>query len=426
MAQRFSYKAVASGPRFSGAGGASAGAAVIAGEGDAADEAALRRKLYEQGLVPIEIRPAGKRVFPRATKPRAVSTTGAFTSKPMRSRDRQWFFQTFRRLLEGRTPTEEALTTMVELAPTPSSRGACERVRSAVRSGRPLAEAVEEIPGLAAAHYVALLRVGHASGAIVKVVALIDDAMTRRRELTRLVVSRLTYPLIVVTAAIGAVWFLSAYVIPRVAETLASVGSDLPFATRFTLEAASVLMWLAPITLTAGIGVTIAWRRSVMPAGVRQWVEGWLTRAPIVRDIAWTGQAALTCDILATTLEGGGDLLEAMDLAGCSLQSTVLRARLIDARARVREGGDIGEALHNASVLPPLVSAIVRTGVRSCDITGAFRRGAQAAAQRQDEVTQRLSMLLEPAIILMLAALVGWVMYSLVAGMLTIYDLGGI
>lgn len=434
---RFAYKAIAAGPAPSG-GVVSRSSdrrakGLIAGEQEADDESALRRSLREKGLVAIEVRPVGRGVLarlgasaPLRTRDEARSGAATAASRRVRARDRAWFFQTLRRLLEGQTPVEESLATMAELAPGPAARSACERVRAALRGGSTLADAAQRVAGLAEPHHIALLRVGHASGSLTKVVGLIDAALRRRRELHRLVAGRLTYPAIVVVVAILVVWFMSAYIVPRFAETLASAGASLPLATRFTLGAADAMLWLAPIAVLAAIGLAVAWRRGALPVEFRQAVEAQTLRVPVLRDLVWTGHAALTCDVLATTVAGGGDLLEAMDLAGGSLRSPLLRSRLKRARTMVREGRDVGEALHEAAVFPPLVSAIVRTGVRSGDLPGGLRRAADAAAERQRDLTERLVTLLEPAGILLIATVVGWVIYSVVAGMLSIYDLGGI
>ncbi|MFU8828710.1 MAG: type II secretion system F family protein, partial [Phycisphaerales bacterium] len=142
-------------------------------------------------------------------------------------------------------------------------------------------------------------------------------------------------------------------------------------------------------------------------------------------ELLWHNQAGVVCDVLASMLEGGGDVLEALTQSLDVVRSREIRRRLEGARSRVREGSDLGKALRGEGgegVLPPMTAAVVGVGVRSGELVGALRRAAELCVERQSRTTQRLLTLMEPAIVLVLAASVGWVVYSLVVGMLAMTD----
>ncbi|RMD66537.1 MAG: type II secretion system F family protein [Planctomycetota bacterium] len=409
MTLRFAYKAVA-------AQGGAQRRGFVQGVEEAVSVEALRRQLRSRGLVVVQAKPAGK----------GVAGTWRRGQGRLRAAERLWFFQTLAQLLEGATPLEEALATMQELAPSPRARSACEAVRQRLRSGESLAQAVEAIEGLAPPQQAALLRVGAATGDVARAARLAAEGLVRRRELAQAAWAKLTYPAIVLTAALGAVWFLSVFVVPRISQTLRSLGAELPWMTRATLGVAQAAVWGAPALAALVVAAVVAWRRGWAPPRLRAWLGRRLLEAPVLRDMLWAGQAALACDTIASTVAGGGDVLEGLRLAGQSLGLEALQRRFHEALTLVREGMDVAEALRRTRALPPLVEAVVRTGVRSGDLEGAFARASRVAAQRQREATERFVTFLEPATILALAAVVGWVIYSLVAGMLTIYDLGGV
>jgi len=410
VALRFAYKAVAAQQ-----GGAQR-RGFVQGVEEAPSLEALRRQLRSRGLVVLQARPAGKG---------APWAPGLGRGARLRASERLWFFQTLAQLLQGAAPLEEALAAMQELAPSARSREACERVRQRLRSGDSLAQAVEAVEGLAPPQQLALLRVGAATGDVTRAAQLAAEGLLRRRELLQAAWSRLTYPAIVLTAALGAVWFLAVFVVPRIAQTLRAVGAELPWMTRATLTAAQAAVWAGPALLALAALAALAWRRGWTPRPWRDWLEQRLLGAPLLRDMLWAGQAALACDTVASTVAGGGDALEGLRLAAQSLSMQALRRRFEEAATLARQGVDVAEALQRTRALPPLVEAVVRTGLRSGDLQGAFARAATAAAQRQRHATERFVTFLEPATILLLAAVVGWVIYSLVAGMLSIYDLGG-
>lgn len=411
---RFAYRAVPL--QISSLGGAREGAGrsrVVEGREEASDERSLRESLRKQGLIPLEVRPVN----------RVDAIRQAMQGGRLSGADVCWFFQTLRQLLEGKAPIETAVATMQELAPRPRLAAACAQVRDALRTGSSLAAAVERVPALADPQALALLHVGHEAGRLQHSVELIDRALQRRRRIRKTVIGRLTYPAVVLVVAVVAIFILASFVIPSFARTLASVGAELPLSTRITLAASRWAVWLGPILLIAVVAGVVFRPAQLPPAWRRRLHEGVL-RLPVVGSLVWHGQASVVTDTLATILEGGGDVLVGLEQARRALWSDVIRDRLDRVRSRVRDGGELGEALAEERVLPPMASAIIRVGMKSGDLTESLKRAADLCNEKQEEVTGRLLTLMEPAIILFLATIVGWVFYSLISGILTINDIG--
>ncbi len=403
----YAYKAI---PARGGAG------APVSGTLEAPTENAARDQLRDQGLIALEVRPE--------------STSDAFKAvfrarQGVSRKESAWFFRTLHRMLVSKAPIETALSTMEELATTDRLREACGQIKDAMRRGEPLHEAVETVPGLASPAYVSLLRVGHDSGRLERTCGLIDRSIQTRQRLRKAVAGQMTYPAILLIAAIGAVWFLSWFVIPRFASTLEGVGATLPWSTQFTLTASRVLIWVAPmliLVVAAAIWSKGAW----IPDGLRRWWGVQSLRLPIVQTLVWNAQAAIVCETVGTMLDGGGDVLASLELAEQALTSEELRSRLTTARQMVREGRDLGDALHECEVLPPEADAVVRIGLRSGDLPEALETATQRCLEAQEDLTERLTTLIEPAMILGMAGVVGWVIYSLISGMLTINDIGSL
>jgi len=392
-----------------------AGAGLVSGRREASDEHALRQALRADGLIAVDVRPE-----------RIIDALRAqLNPERLRRADGVWFFQTLRLLLENNVPIESAVSTLEELAPHPRVARACAEIRTALRSGSSLDEAVDAQAGLASPQHVALLRSGQESGRLDHVVALIDESLTTRARIRRTVVGRLIYPFILLLAAIAVVWFLAVRVIPKFAETLTSLGGELPFATRFTLGLAEVLAWAVPVGFVL-LAVGFALRHALLTPHVRAGLSRLALRVPIVRSLTWNTHAAVITDVLASIISGGGDVLTALTQAHEVVSSPAIGARLAEARKRVREGAELGDAFAETRVLPPLPTAVVRSGMKGGDLVGALRRATRVCLDRQEQLTQRLLILLEPAVILVLAGAVGWVVYSLVTGMLAITEAGGI
>ena len=403
----FAYKAIKPG----------AGGAVVTGSADADSPDAARDLLRERGLIVLTLAAQrGGRVGVRL---------GAARGRPrLRRRDTIWFFQTLRRLLAAKVPIEEAMRTMVDLAPGAAARSACETTLASLRTGESLAAAVRRT-GVARPQHLALLSVGHESGRLDHAVSLIERSIRSRERLRRTVTGKLIYPAILVVASIGAVWILAAFVIPKFAETLASAGAELPMPTRVTLAASTWLMWLLPPVILSVVAV-ITLKPEGLPERWRRRLDRVLLRTPVAGDLVRLSQGAVVAETLATMLDGGGDLLAGLDQARAAVTSPTIADRLGTAARAVREGVEVGQALHENTVLPPEADALVRIGARSGDLVGSLTQAAGVCVEQQETTADRLLTLMGPAIILVLASLVGWIVYSLIAGMLSINDISAL
>lgn len=391
------------------------GAAAVNGRREASSERALRDDLRAHGMVAIEVRPL------RITDALRASVS---SSRPRRS-DGVWFSSTLKMLLDAAVPVEQALGTMEDLAPNERLKGLCARVRERLRSGTSLADAVSSCPGLMRPQHLALLRAGHESGQLAHALSLIDQSVAMQERIRRSVMTRLAYPATLLVVGVLVLWVLSTAVMPKFAEALESMGGQLPAITTLTLGTGRALTWLIPL---AGVGVLLAaamWR-TMRTDALRARLARVAMRTPLVRDLVWHAQGAALTDTLATILEGGGDVLLGLGQARDVVSSPEIASRLVAATRQVREGTDLGQAFKRECVLPPMVGALLEASIRAGDLVGGLRRAAEACVAKQERLAERLMALLGPGVVILLATLVGWVAYAMVAGMLAINDLQGI
>ncbi len=384
---------------------------------DAPDLAAARRALRDRGLVPLEIKPVAA----------AERLRAGFASKSsLRAPDRAWFFRTLERFLTRGAPLEEGVAAAQDLARSDARKDAAKRVLERLRQGDSLADACAAAPGLVVPRHAAILRVGHASGRLPRAVALVADSLENAAKLKKHIVGQLIYPAVVLVAAFVCVWILAALVVPRIAEQLEAMDAALPGPTQITLTGTRIFVWLGPILVLLSAGVVVAWRRGVIPPEHKTRAARLLWRVPLCRDLLWNARAAVAAETIATLLEGGGDLLEGLDLAKDAAADPVMQDRIASARARIREGADPGAALAEENVFPPEPAAVLQIAARAGDLAAGLTSAADSCAEQRDLVAARLTTLINPAVMLLMGAVVGWLFYSLLAGMLAINDAGAL
>lgn len=390
-------------------------AAALRGRIEAADEVAARRALRDQGLVPIEVRPVA---FAERLR------LGGRQRGAVGNADRLWFFRTLDRFLSRSAPLEEAVSASVELARTPPVKAAAQRVLEQLRQGRSLADACQSVPGLVLPRHAALLRVGHASGRLPRAAALVASSLESSARMRKQIAGQMIYPAVVLVTAFICVWILATIVVPRIAEQLNALGTELPAATQVTLAGTRAFVWVGPLLLLLLAGAYMSWRRGVISVSAKERVQVLAWRIPVWRDLLWNARGGAAVETVATLLEGGGELLEGLELAVDAAGDPVISKRLLAARSRIREGADPAEAMALAAVLPPEPAAVLRIGSRSGDLTGGLHAAARTCGEQRETLAGRLTTLINPAVMLLMGAVVGWLFYSLLAGMLAINDAG--
>lgn len=390
-------------------------AAPMKGTREAPDERALRDALREEGMIALDVRPV-----------RAIDALRAGLGPDrVRGKDGAWFFSTMAILLENKVAVDEAVRSAEGAAPHERAASVCARVRTMLRKGEAFSDAVASVRGLAKAQHLAMLRSGEASGRLDHAVALVDQNLRQAARVRRTLVGRLTYPAMLLVASIAAVWYLSAIVVPSFAETLAEFGGQLPWQTKATLVIAEALAWVVPIVVVLGVALVLLRQVLLTPARKRR-IDALVLRVPVVGSLVWYANAALVTDILATMIEGGSDLLEGLTQSHEVVSSREIGARIESARGRVREGEEPGGVLAESGVMPPMAATVVRAGLAGGDLAGGLRRASGLCVERQESLGDRLLTFVEPAVLLVMASAVGWVAYSLVAGMLAITRSGGL
>lgn len=400
----FSYTAISLGP----------GGRATNGELEAPSESDLKAQLRARGLLMLRATPHGpaRRL---KTRPNVRSS----------ERDVRWLFETLSALLDGAAPLEQAVESMITLAPNGRLRETALHMHTRLREGATLDDALGSASVVLAPRYGALLRVGHHSGRLAHCVRLVHESLETRACLRHALIGRMLYPAILLLAALAALWGIAAIVLPRFALTLESLGGQLPWATGATLAAAEILVWAIPAALlvVAILGFT---RRRWMTPSMRAAISRRVLRLPILGPAIWNAQALALCESLGVMLEGGADLAHSIDHAQHVLDSREIAARFERASKDVHNGVEFGQALASHDVLPPLTLVTLRAGCESGDLSGALRRATSACFERQERVAQRLMTLLEPAMIVFLATIVLWIVYALLTGMLAMNDVQGI
>ncbi|MCD6415316.1 MAG: type II secretion system F family protein [Planctomycetes bacterium] len=369
----------------------------------------------------------GMRLFPeRVALSKAASPALADLLPSARGRARQHvaiFTRQCSVLLASGVPIVEALDVLARQAEHRRLSEVLLEVRESVSAGYSFADALSRYPQFFDQAYIEMVASGQKSGMMDVVFSRLADFLEQRRLLRAKVSTALIYPSILVVMALGLLIFLSAVVVPMLEPLLAQHKGALPLSTHLLFALCDFVrryVWtLAPIVL--GALIALGWlRRS---RGGRRLLDAVLLGLPLAGNLMRKSLVSRFSMSFAILLRTGVPALEALETLAALTPNAALAAEVADIQQAVAEGKDISERMRGSRLFPPMVSYMIAIGERSGNMAEALEHVSKSYDLEVDIASRRMLTVLEPILILVIAAGVGFIAVSL---MVTILGLSNI
>jgi general secretion pathway protein F len=397
---------------------------VATGEIEAANESEIVDRLRDQGMLPMQVaRATGTSAGTSGARAEPVQRQRWFASKHV-SRDQLLSItRELATLLQAGLPLDRALEILIGLAVAAPAAALLQQIRDDVRGGKSLSQALDMRRDAFSRFYVNIVRAGEAGGALGVVLTRLSETMERNKELRESVKSALIYPTILIGVAVTSVLVLLVWVVPQFEQTFAQAGKALPLPTLVVVYAGTALKrwWWAGIALVV-FGVWYARRRLREPAVRLRW-DGRLLRLPLVGDLIRKVEVARFSRTLATLLGNGVTLLSGLAIVKETLGNNVLANSLDGVVARLREGKGFGRPLDDTGLYPKLAVQMILVGEESGRLEEMLNRVAEVYDREVAMAVKRFLAILEPALILFLAVMIGGIVFSILLGVMGMSEL---
>lgn len=293
-----------------------------------------------------------------------------------------------------------------------SFRAALLQLRDDVASGVSLADAMRRQPGVFDDLCAHIAEVGENAGTLEKVMDDLADFKDKSRQLRGRIGSALLYPAIVLVTGAAVTIFLMTFVTPNLIEALTDANRPLPAITKVVKSTSDFLVhrwWLLLAIMT--IGVLVFSAAVSAPRGKRVW-HALLLRMPVLGDLIRKQAVVRVAIVIATLMRSGIVFIKAVEIAQQSTSNVILRAALERCRVAVGAGQDIAKALEHTRAFPPTVLQIFAVGQQSGRLEDMLERLALDYDRQVATAAGRLTSVLEPILILLLAVIVGAVAFA--------------
>ncbi len=384
----------------------------MAGNLIADSRAAAVQRLSQQSLYPVSVEEAGQ-------SSGGLSLGG--TRVPRASVDA--FTRELANLLAAGVPLSRALYILSQEASRPSAQRRWTAVREDVVGGMPLAGALAQYPRSFPPVYVAMVRAGETGGFLDTVLSQIADFRQRERDLKGRVTAALIYPAVLATLAISVMTFLLTYFIPRFAAVFAEFGGSLPWLTRAIVATSDLAARHWPVALVGVVLAAVAVRRALASERGRRFVERAVLRSPAVGRVVARFALVRFCRMLGTLLGAGVPLVTALQAAKQAIGNQTLADTVTRAVEAVQGGSPLAQGLTaSPQLFPASVVEMVAVGEEAGRLDKELVRLADSYEAELDRQLRTLVSLAEPALLFVMAALIGTVVIGMLLPIFTLQE----
>ena len=315
----------------------------------------------------------------------------------------------------------EALTVISEETSDKLMKSALIGMRVSLEAGARFSEAAALHPELFPGYSVEVLRSAELTGNLDVVLDQLADYLDREIETEHKVKSALAYPIIVLGLAIVVSCVLVIYVLPKFRSFFTSLHAKLPLPTRMLL---AIGKWISTWGLIVGgliVAAVIAGFVLSRTEEGREAKDKLLLKIPVIGDLIHTAIVERFCRLLASMTVAGVALPEALAVTTAATNNTVFRNGLTQARAAMMRGEGLAGPLADTGLFPGAARQMFAVGESTGDLDDQLGAAANYLDRELDYKLKRFTTLIEPAVILGVGFIVGFVAVALISAMYGIY-----
>ncbi|MFQ5353813.1 MAG: type II secretion system F family protein, partial [Thermodesulfobacteriota bacterium] len=333
------------------------------------------------------------------------------------------FTQELSDMLEAGLPLDRSLTILAEIEKNEAFRKVILQLKKGIQSGESFADCLARHPRLFSEIYINTVRAGEAGGSLEIVLKRLKKFIEDARGLSEDIKSALIYPMLLILVGGSAVALMLVVFIPKFSVILDDMGGVMPLPTQILLSISGTLTRFWPLVILLLIALFFAVKAILKTGEGRLAFDRIKLSLPLFGPILKKAAVSRFSRTLGALLQGGLPILEALKIAVRTVGNTYMSREITPAIDEVRRGRGITAPLKDTSSFPPLAIHMLAVGEETGKLDETLIRLSDKYDRDISTAVKRLLSLLEPAIILVMAVIVGFVVISLMLAVFSLNDM---
>ncbi len=393
---------------------------IVKGFLEATDDKGVVAKLDSMGYIPIRITLAGKEKHKYQLD---VSDVFSNIFKRVSGKDVMLFTQDLATLLEAGLPVDKSLAILAEVTEKDKFKKIIKDILKTVQGGSYLSDALGKYPRIFSKFYVNMVRAGEAGGILEPVLVRLGMFLETSQDLKDYIISAMVYPIFLVLVGGVSIIILLTFVIPKFSLIFADLGAAIPFSTQLLLGLSSFIRsyWWA-MAMSIFLLYYLFWRYSRTSEGKLN-IDKQKIRLPILGDLIKKVEAARFSRTLGTLIRSGVPILQSLALVKDIIGNRVIAASMDDIREKVQKGDRLSKPLDSSGYFPSLAIQMITVGEETGRLDEMLLKVAEHYEKIVRSSVKRFIGLLEPAMILVMGILVGFIVISMLMAIFSINEI---
>jgi general secretion pathway protein F len=379
----------------------------ISGVLEAETNAAVLRMLEEKKLFPLSVEGAS-----------APGVKIRWLKRRVRTRDLGIMYGQLADLIESGVPMMRALDSLIRSTVNPRLVEVLKEVRASVADGKSLTESLRMFPDIFPILHTAMVQAGERAAFLDQVLRSLSIFLERLDDLRSKVLGAMIYPALLTVLGMGVMMGALIFFVPRFEPLLANARKPMPTEILFLLSKTVRGYWYV-ILIVLGVAVGLAWTNLKSRQG-RRLIELWRLKIPVVGQALRLLAITRFCRILGTLLANGVPLLQALRISRDATGSTILAERIAVATEAVRDGRRLSEPLAAGGFIPEQILAMITVAEESNKLDKVLLQIADTVERRTNRQVDQVVRLVEPAILCVVAAGIGFLALGLLLPIFTL------
>jgi len=400
---------------------------LVEGVLECTDRAVAIRQIEQLHYMPVRIElvgsappPVAKTARTSAPAPVAIPSPRAAPSAPAQKLKIPHgqlliFTEQLGHLLKAGMTLDEGLSVLEKRLKQPRVQQMTHSLHQALVDGRSFSQALRDFPRIFPPIYVNLVAAGEASGALPDILSRLVEHLMQAKNLRDSVQQALIYPMFLALAGVALITLFITFMVPQLVGFMSQNGGALPLPTRILLgvnQAITNYWWLA---LAIGVGGVIAFRAFVRSDEGRIAWDRFRLMIPGYGRVIRHRYYAQFSRTLGTLMENGVPLLRAIDLVTEIAGNRYLEVKMVEVRRAVIDGATLSTALTAQQLFPDLFTDMMAVGEQTGHFSQTMQTIADVYERELDRTVKTISALIPPVIIVLIAIVVGFVVYSILS-----------
>lgn len=294
-----------------------------------------------------------------------------------------------------------------------SMKGLAGKLADSVRRGTTLSTAAQD-SGQFDSATVEQLKAGEESGSILDTLSRLMKQYEREIEFKSKIKSAMMYPIIICVVMVVVLWVMMTVVVPSLADTLISMGGELPLITKIVIGVSNGMAVMTPYLIILLIGIVIAYRIAVKNESFKLAVDTQKLKLPIVGSMLEKIELSKFCRNLSSMQKSGITLVSSLGIVVSAVKNKKISKQVQKASRLVEISGmSLAAALAKAGYFPSMMLQLIEVGISSGKITEVLDKIAEQYEKEVDISLKRITSLIEPIMIVVVGVLAGTVVIAI-------------